>query len=487
VTETTDFAHIVLVVALALFVAISLRSLTARFALPAAAVFLVVPPIAADVFTQLGESLSILEVERITTVALIVILFDGGLHIGLRRFRQSAAPILSLGIFGTFATAALLAAFAHWLLGLDWTLAGLIGAALAPTDPAVTFSVFGNREIRGRSGTILQGESGANDPVGIALMIGMIEFATVPDASFSVVVEEFAVEMAVGLAVGIAGAALLLPVFRRLTLPEPSLYPLRVLAGAGLVYGASALIHGSGFVAVFVAGILMGDAAMPRKGETERFSIGLASLAEMTAFIALGLSVDLDLLRNGELWLDGVLLFLLLTLVIRPLAVGPLLLPVRLRHGERLFVMLGGLKGAVPILLAALAVIAGVPEQSFLYGLVYVVVLLSVVIQGTSMPILAGRLGIPFRAVEHDLAEAREFTVGAGSLASGRTLVALPLAERAWVGGVLRGGRRLRLADDLRLSPGDRVDVFCEPADERALRRVFEGDGSAPRLDEGVD
>ena len=111
--ETRDFALIVLVVSLALFLAILLRSLTARFAVPAAALFLVIPPVAAEVFPSLGNALSIVEVERITTVALIVILFDGGLHIGLRRFRQSAGPILSLGIVGTFATAALIAAAGH--------------------------------------------------------------------------------------------------------------------------------------------------------------------------------------------------------------------------------------------------------------------------------------------------------------------------------------------------------------------------------------
>jgi len=475
VSETSDFAAVVAVVALALFAAISVRSLAARFAIPGAAVFLVVPPIAAAAFPSLGNALSIVEVERITTVALIVILFDGGLHIGLRRFRQSAGPILSIGVLGTFATAGMLAAVGHYVLGLDWTLAGLVGAALAPTDPAVTFSVFGNREIRGRSGTILEGESGANDPVGIALMIGMIEFATTEGASFSVVIQEFAIEMVIGIVVGVAGAALLLPVFRRLQLPEPSLYPLRVLAGAGLVFGVSAVLHGSGFIAVFVAGILLGDTAMPRKGETERFSAGLASLAEITAFIALGLSVDLDVLRDSGLWRDGAILFVLLTLVVRPLAVGSLLLPARLRTGERLFVMLGGLKGAVPILLAALAVIAAVDGREYLYGVVYVVVLFSVVIQGTALPTMATRLGIPFRTVSYEAAEVRGFVVGVQALANGRRLDALPLAERAWIGGVLRDRRRLQVADDVVLEAGDRVDVYCEPEDEPALRRVFEG------------
>ena len=369
----------------------------------------------------------------------------------------------------------MLAASAHWLLGLDWTLAGLIGAALAPTDPAVTFSVFGNREIRGRSGTILEGESGANDPVGIALMIGMIEFATEEGSSFWVVVREFVVEMSVGVAVGIAGAMLLLPLFRRLTLPEPSLYPLRVLAGAGIVYGVSALVHGSGFVAVFVAGILLGDQAMPRKGETERFSLGLASLAEITAFIALGLSIDLDLLRDSDVWIDGTILFVLLTLVFRPLSTGPLLLLSRLKPGERLFIMFGGLKGAVPILLAALAVIAHVDHETYLYGLVYVVVLFSVAIQGTAMPTLATRMGIPFRVIPHELAESRTFTVTRSAFADGRRVDALPLAERAWVGGILRGGGRVHVRGSVVLAPGDQVDVYCEPTDEPALRRIFEG------------
>ena len=154
-------------------------------------------------------------VERLAVVALIVILFDGGMHIGWRRFRGSIVPILSLGVLGTFATAGLIAVAAHYLLDFSWITSGLLGAALAPTDPAVTFSVLAGREIRGRTGTILQGESGANDPAGIALMIGMIELATSDDGSFWTVVEEFAIEMVGGAAIGIAGAAVLLPLMRR--------------------------------------------------------------------------------------------------------------------------------------------------------------------------------------------------------------------------------------------------------------------------------
>ena len=181
------------------------------------------------------------------------------------------------------------------------------------------------------------------------------------------------------------------------------------------------------------------------------------------------------MLRDGNVWLDGTVCSSCSTLVIRPLAIGPCSCSRGCGRGERLFVMFGGLKGAVPILLAALAVIAHVDHESYLYGVVYVVVLFSVAVQGTAMPTLATKLGIPFRIVAHELAEVREFTVAGSAFADGRRVEALPLAERAWVGGVRRDGGRVQVTGSLTLVPGDRVDVYCEPADEPALRRIFEG------------
>ena len=399
--EIAVFGELVLVVAAGVSLALLGRLLTERFAIPSAALFLLAAAAASDLVAAFRDAISFVAVERIAVVALIVILFDGGMEIGWRRLRHALVPVLSLGLLGTFMTAALIAAAAHWLLGLSWITGGLLGAALAPTDPAVTFSVLGGREIHGRTGTILKGESGANDPVGIALMIGMIEFATSDDGSFWTVVREFTIEMAGGLVVGLAGAASLLWLMRRVQLPEPSLYPLRALAFAGVIYGAATLVHGSGFLAVFVAGVLIGDARAPRKSEIEGFHASLASLAEITAFVALGLTIDVGAVFDEGYWLDGLVLALLLGFVIRPLVVGLLLLPVRLDWGERLFVMWSGLKGAVPILLAALAVIGGVEEGARIYGIVFVVVLLSVLIQGTFVPVVADRLGVPMRRVHH--------------------------------------------------------------------------------------
>jgi cell volume regulation protein A len=399
VSEVVDFGLIVLVVASGFSLAVGANKLTERFPIPAPALFLLAAAVASDIFPGLSRHLSIRNVERIGVVALIVILFDGGMLVGWRRSRSAAAPIASLGLLGTFATAGVMAVLGHLLFDFSWTTAGLLGAAVAPTDPAVMFSVLGNREVGGRTGTILEAESGFNDPVGIALTIGMVDLATKDSVSFWTVVKEFVVEMGIGLPIGIAGAALVIPLMRRVSLPREELYPLRTLAAAGVIYGVAAAAHGSGFLAVFVAGLFVGDAQAPYKREIERFHTSLASLAEIVVFVALGLTIDLTDLGSDRQWLDGILLALLLAFIARPLVAGPLLLPTRLRAGERLFVIWGGLKGAVPILLGTLILLGGVDDGRRVYNIIFIVVAFSVIAQGSTIPLAARKLGVPMRTV----------------------------------------------------------------------------------------
>jgi cell volume regulation protein A len=396
-TEIPDFGTIVLVVSGGLLLAVVATRLNERFPVPEPGIFLVLAAIASDLFPGLSERLSTKEVERIGVVALIVILFNGGTLVGWRRFRVAAVPIFTLGIFGTFATAGIIAVSAHYLFDFSWTTAGILGAALSPTDPAVMFSVLGNKEIRGRAGTILEGESGVNDPVGIALMIGMLELAHDADASFWIVVEEFAQEMTVGLAFGLLGAAALRPLMR-FSLPNAGLYPIRTLAAAGVIYGVTSLANGSGFLAVFVAGILLSDADIPLKEEIERFHTSLASLAEVVVFVALGLTIDVTNLFTSTRLFEGLVLAVVLALVARPLAVAPLLWPVRMRRNERLFVIWCGLRGAVPILLATFALLEGGNQAERIYDIVFVVVAFSVLVQGSTVPFVARTLRIPMRS-----------------------------------------------------------------------------------------
>lgn len=384
--DIVDFGQAILVVSVGLSLAVGGRVVAGRVGVPSAALLLVAAALASDLSDRLAGLLTVTEVQHLTTVALIVILFDGGMSMGLSRFRAAAAPIIALGLVGTFATAGLVALAAHALLGLSWTVAGLIGAAIAPTDPAVTFSVLAGREVHGDSATILEGESGFNDPAGIALMVGFVELATHPESSFATVIWDFAREMGVGLAVGVAGALALRRLVGRVVLPEDSLYPITVVLAAGLIYGAAAIAHGSGFLAVFIAGIAIGDIAYPEREGVLHFHSTLAALGELAVFIALGLTVDLGFIGDEGLWWRGLVLATLLGFVIRPIVVGGLLARFTMTRRGRLFIMWSGLKGAVPILLASLAVVGRTEYAAQIYGIVFVVVLFSVVVQGSLVP-----------------------------------------------------------------------------------------------------
>jgi cell volume regulation protein A len=486
VSEISDFGLLLLALAGGFAVALLAIRVSSRLPVPAPALFLLGAVLLSDLFPDLREDVSIRTVERLAVVALIVILFHGGLHIGLRRIRAAATSILLLGTVGTFVTAALVAVAAKLVLDVDWTTAGIIGAAIAPTDPAVTFSVLGQREVVGKTGTILEGESGMNDPVGIALLIGMVELAEHSDATFWVVVQEFVVEMGVGLAIGIVGGLLLIQAMRRGSLPSEGLYPLRTLAAAGLIYGVTAIAGGSGFLAVFIAGILAGDARAPFKAEIERFHNSLASLAEIAVFVALGITLDVsEVVTSSVLW-EGIVLAVVLAFLARPLAVAPLLARSRLRPGERIFVMWGGLKGAVPILLGTLALLAGVDEADRIYQLIFVVVAFSVLVQASTVPWAARRLGVRMRTrapepwrltidLPKEPGDLHRHRVRTGSYAAGRPIKELPLGEYGWILTIVRNGEVVRPGGSSVLEPGDEVVVSAESRDARGVRRLFEG------------
>jgi cell volume regulation protein A len=394
VHDLTSFGLAILLVSATLYAALFLAKASARLAIPSGAVFLLAAAAASAIFPSLVVSVE--TVERIATIALIVILFQGGSSIGLGRVRPSIVPIASLGVVGTFACAGLIAVFVHAAFGLGWLTSGLLGAAVAPTDPAVMFSVLGDIELRGRTGTILEGESGANDPVGIALMVGLIELSTHADASFWLVVRVFLEQIAIGGAIGIAGGVAATYLMPRISLPSPGLNTLRTLALAGVVYGAAAVAHGSGFLAVFITGVIVGDLEVPYRHEAQVFEEGLAALSEIVVFTALGLTIGISSIAFDRFW-EGLAIAAFLALLARPLVAGALLLPVRLRAGERVFVIWSGLKGAVPILLAAFAITANVHDARRIYQIVFVVVLASVVVQGSTVPFAARRCGVELR------------------------------------------------------------------------------------------
>ncbi len=479
--DIVPFALVVVVAALALLAAVGSSRISEWARIPAPAIFLVAASICAELFPHLG-SLSIRADQRIVTIALVLILFDGGMHIGLARFRPVAGEVVWLGVAGTFVTAGVLAVLAHALFDFDWRAALLVGTALAPTDPAVVFSVLGRREVVGRTGTLLEGESGANDPVGIALMLAILGASGGGWGAVTHGMGEFLLQMAVGIAFGVGGALVLRWLLQHVPLPNEALYPLRTVAFALLLYGVTTLAHGSGFLAVFLAGIMVGDTRAPYKREIERFASATGSLGEIVAFTVLGLSIPIsEVFGHGRAW-TGIALAALLILIVRPLFVGLLIAPIRLRRGERAFVLWAGLKGAVPILLGTYVVAEGVPGADRIYAVIFVVVLVSVVVQGGLVPSFARLWHVRMRLVEpepwalgmrfRDEPEGlHRLVVTRGSAADGSAIGDLPLEEDVWVSMVSRRGRLVQVRGTTVLQADDEVLVLA--SDPSLISRLF--------------
>jgi cell volume regulation protein A len=283
---------------------------------------------------------------------------------------------------------------------------------------------------------------------------------------------------------------LLIPLMQRATLPREGLYPLLVLAVAGVIYGLAAVLHGSGFLAVFITGLIIGDIHAPYKLDVERFHTALAALAEIAVFIALGLTIigPTDVIDTLP---EGIFLALVVAFVARPIVVALLLARVRMRLGEKLFVTWGGLKGAVPILLAAFILVAEVRGSLTIYNIVFIVVAFSVIVQGSLIPVVAERLGVPMRLVEpepwgvsirlREPGNVQRYTIGNGSRVVGSAIRDLPLGERAWISFLVRDGQAQQARGSHVLRVGDEVHVLADAEDARVLQRLFEGrPGASP-------
>lgn len=389
-----DGARITLAVGALLVLTVGIAWVSRRLRLPAPLAFLA---IGVAVSSATGYRLDAAHGDILITagsLALSVILFEGGFNGGWSRTRDALGPILSIGLAGTFLTAAAMAALGHWLLGLSWGTAALIGVALSPTDPATVFSVLGSCTLQGRTGEVLEGESGVNDPVGIALMLGTLDIVLHGAGGGAVldVARTFAMELGIGvlggLVVGLAGNWLLTHV----PLPSYAVHATAAIAVAMLAFGLTAAVHGSGFLAAFVAGMAVGEEDIRLHSETEDTLSVVANLGETTMFLLLGLTITFEAFDDSIV--IELATFALLTFLVRPVLTHLLLAPTSLPRKHRSFIAWGGLRGAVPILLGFFVLVDDVPDDQLIYTVVFVAVTLSMLVQGTTLPAVGRRLGV---------------------------------------------------------------------------------------------
>ncbi len=378
----TDFFPDLFAFAALVVVAVAIAPLAARIGLPAPAAFLGVgiAAAAAGIFTS--EDLNPLRLQEVGTLALYAILLQGGLSTGFKAWRRSATPILVLGLPGTAATAGGLALIGHYVLGLDWSLAALIAIALCPTDPAAVYSVLRNRG-KTRARTILEGESGFNDPVGISLMVAALAYLGPESASTGDAVVRFAKELGIGAAAGIAAGLVLTRVLRATPTIADDLQSVGIVAAAILVGAGTASIHGSGFLAVYITGLLVADTWKVQDGSYHVAANAASAVAEPVIFGLLGAAfasqVGWDELGYG-LALTAATVFL-----VRPIVAAAGTVGSGLTHGERMLVSWGGLKGAVPLLLAAYPALDHLDGAAQVEGTVLVATVASVLVQGVTL------------------------------------------------------------------------------------------------------
>lgn len=417
------------------------------------------------------------------TMALILILLDGGLQTSWHHLRPVMRPALSLATLGVLITVGVIGLVAHYLLGAPWPFALLIGAIVGSTDASAVFAVIGEQNIPDRLKALLEAESGLNDPMAVFLTLLMLNWAKLGQLDLMSAVGSLLWEAALGIIIGLGAGYLLVKLMRMIRLGSAGLYPILMVGAAILTFALTGWLHGSGFLAVYMLAVTLGGAELPLKSSLISFHQGLGWLAQMVMFILLGLLV-FPRQMLPQIW-PGLLIAVTLLLVARPIAVWLSTLGMNFRWQERLLVAWSGLRGAVPIILATYPMLAGLPESHAIFHLVFFVVLTSAVLQGTTIPALAGRLGLvsghsTTRPVRLELlsigrvgVELLELELLPGSCPVGLPLAKVPLPEGATVSALLRGERLLAPRGATRLEAGDVLFMLVQREQVEAVRAVL--------------
>ena len=401
------------------------------------------------------------------TVGLALILYEGGLQTSWRRLREVAVPATLLSTLGVVASTLVTGLAAHALFGLSWLEAFLLGAVVASTDAAAVFSALRFTHIRRRIARTLEAESGGNDPMAIALTLGLIAWIEHPRThGFGDLVVLDVRQLGLGLLVGIALGAVATWVFARIPESIGAFAPVASVAAASLSFGAADTIGGSGFLAVYLVGLAVGSTPSRYRRQLAAFHEGVAFVAQVGLFVMLGLLVFPH--RLPGVALSGLALAFLLMLVARPLAVWVSTAVSGYTQRERLLLGWAGLRGAVPIVLATFVLTSTVPHSQTIFNAVFFVVIVSTLVQGTTLESLAQRLGLtsPVSLVpetdtqslgELDLVE---FTVAVNHSINGSAVRELGLPREALVAVIKRDGEAIAPRGSSVLEAGDQLSVL---------------------------
>ncbi|WP_434590827.1 potassium/proton antiporter [Streptomyces sp. A5-4] len=489
--------ELLLICSLVLLFAVAAVRLSSRSGLPSLLIYLGIGvAIGQDgIFNVKFDNAELTQV--IGYAALVVILAEGGLGTKWREIKPALPSAVVMSTFGVAVSVGVTAAAAHCLVGLDWRQSLIIGAVVSSTDAAAVFSVLRKVPLPSRLTGVLEAESGFNDAPVVILVVA---FSTAgPVDAWYVLVGEITLELAIGAAIGLTVGWLGAYCMRRVALPASGLYPIAVMAIAVAAYAAGAMAHGSGFLAVYLAAMVLGNAKLPHWPATRGFADGLGWIAQIGMFVLLGLLVTPHELLD-DFW-PAMIVGLVLTMVARPLSVMLSMLPFRQPWREQVLVSWAGLRGAVPIVLATIPMVAGVEGSDQIFNIVFVLVVVYTLVQGPTLPWLATRLrlgdtepgaadlGIESAPLERLRGHLLSVAIPAKSRMHGVEVAELRLPHGAAVTLVVRDGTSFVPLPTTVLRRGDELLVVAtdpvRDAAERRLRAVGQGGKLADWLGTG--
>jgi len=423
---------------------------------------------------------------RLGTIALVLILFDGGLNTSMASVRSVLAPASVLATFGVALTAGLVTLAARGL-GLGWTESLLLGAVVSSTDAAAVFAVLrgGRLQLEPRVGRLIEVESCINDPMAVILTMTLIEIVSLPEVSWGQAVLAIPAQLAIGAAIGLLFGWLGRILLRRIYIPTAGLYPVLTLALAFLSFGAATMVWGSGFLAVFATGVVLGTGQVPYRNGLARVHDSLAWMSQVGTFLMLGLLVFPSQLV-AIAW-KGLALAVILALAARPLAVLICLLPFRLPLREISYVGWIGLRGAVPIILGTFPVLAQVPGALEVFNLVFFIVVVSSIVPGSTIRLVTRWFGLmaPYRPQPSAVLEINSTYSLNGELTSflieptvavcGAYLRDIEFPPGSAAVLVVRGRELIAPRGQTMLQAGDHVYVFFQPKDRPVIELLFGG------------
>ncbi|MDR7121190.1 potassium/proton antiporter [Rheinheimera soli] len=467
--------QIILLAAILIIFGIVSSKLSARLGLPVLVLFLMVGMLAGEdgpggiVFdnAEIAHALG--------SLALAIILFDGGLQTPMTSVRQVWKPASVLATFGVLVTAIITGVAAAYILDLSLFYGLLIGAIVGSTDAAAVFSLLRNAgiHINPRLKATLEIESATNDPMAIFLTVGLLEVLVKGLEPGTGLLMLFVQQMGIGSVVGLAAGWLSVRIINRIHLTTSGLYPVMVAAFGLLAFGVAANLGGSGFLAIFIAGVVIGNSRFVFQRSTFLFHDGLAWLGQIIMFVILGLLINPSTLL--DVWFEGLLIALVLTLLARPLSVLPVLKLFGFSMREITLVSWVGLRGSVPIILAIYPLMYGLPGAELIFSVVFFVVLISATVQGSTLPLMARVLGLtepapatPAATLEITAlgdvdADIVEYQLGDSSRASGRRLSQMALPDGTVVAMITRGNEVIPPRGSTFLYAGDHLFIVMKP------------------------